>query len=269
MNTHGTNRSVPTAQQIKQLGILLGFIFEVVTRIVTRFFFGLSPDEAKALMQNKGALSKKLKVALTEVFVADADPYVAQREYWENFYQKYLGLTADFNLVPIPERPTDGEWRLIFILKGLMMNPTAEALRELLVTYDHEWMLGRYADDLDATIPHNIRTSVESYAIWVRVGRESDEEFRGQSTRQADPDQLIGETFLEHLVHRMVYLVETRQHLDQEGITLCSGSRGADADVPCARWYSGFRQVDVNWINLDSSFQKVGVRRVVSLPKAP
>ncbi len=268
MNTHGTNRSVPTAQQIKQLGILLGFIFEVVTRIVTRFFFGLSPDEVKALMQNKGVLSKKLKEALTPVFVTDADPYAAQREYWENFYQKYLGLTADFDLVPIPEKPTDGEWRLIFILKGLMMNHTAEALRKLLVAYDPEWKLWQYADDLDAAITRNIRTSMESYAIWVRVGQESDEEFRGQTTRQADPDQLIGETLLEHLVHRIVYLVETRQHLDHTGITLCSGSRFADGHVPCAGWYPGGRQVGVGWDYLDGSFQVGGVRRVVSLPKA-
>lgn len=268
MNTYGTDRSVPTAQQIKQLGIFLGFILEVVTRIVTRFFFGLSSAEAKALMQNKGVLSKKLKEALAPVFVMDADPYAEQRTYWETFYQKYLGLTADFDLVPIPERPALGEWRLVFIMKGLSMNWVAGSFRKLLIAYDPEWTLWQYVDDLDAAITRNIRTSAESYAIWVRDEQESDEEFRGRPTSQVDPDQLIGVTVLERLVHGMVHFAETKQHLDLNGITLCSGSRGTDGGVPRVLCYPDDHQVRVHWYYLDLSNQSGGVRRAVSLPKA-
>lgn len=261
MNTHGTNRTIPS---IKQLRDFLGFVVAVITEIAAEFFCQLSSDEAKALLSNKAALGKRIKTALAPVFVIDADLYAEQRMYWETFYQKYFGLISDFSLVPIPEKPTDGEWRLVFILKWLTMNQTAEALRRLLVAHDSAWKLWQYSDDLDKTVTHDIRTSAESYAIWVRAGQESDEEFHGQTTRQADPGQLIGVTLLEHLVHRMMYFVETRQHLDYKGFTLCSGSRDLDGDVPDALWNPGGRKVDVDWSDLDYSNRSGGVRRAVA-----
>lgn len=264
MNAHGTDRNTPS---IKQLKDLLGFVVAIVTEIVTEFFFRLSFDEAKALLQSKGSIAKKLKMALSEVFVTDADEYAAQRAYWENFYQTHFGLVADFAEVSIPEKPVDGKWRLIFIPQGLTMNAAFEAYGKILVTHDTSWSMWKYANDLDAAITRNIRTSSVSHAIWVRDEQESDEEFRGRSTEQVDPDQLIGVTVLERLVHGMVHFMETKQHLDFNGITLCSGSRRADGGVPCVRWGPDSRQVKVNWCNRGDALQCGGVRRAVSLPK--
>lgn len=261
MNVHGTDRSLPSIRQLKDF---LGFVVAIITEIATEFFFRLSPDEAKALLQNKAALGKKLKATLSEVFVMDADPYAEQRTYWETFYQKYFGFAADFSLVPIPEKPVDGEWRLIVILKGLTMNQAAEAYGKLLIAHDPEWKLWQYADDLDKAITRNIRTSAESYAIWVRVGQESDEEFRGQTTRQADPDMLIGVTLLERLIHGMVRFVETKQHLDYNGFTLCSGSRDSVGNVPRVHWNPDYRWVLVYWYDPDNSNRDGGVRRAVA-----
>lgn len=261
MTTHGTDR-VPS---IKQFKAFLGFVVAVVTEIAMQFFFRLSPDEAKALLQNKATLEKKIKSALAPVFGSCViDEYAEQRAYWENFYRKHFGMDADFGAVNIPEKPSDGRWRLIFIPKGLTMNQAAEAYRKILVMHDASWSLWRYTDDLDAAIPNNIRTSVQSYAVWVRGEQESDHEFRGQSTREADPDQLIGVTVLERLVHGAVHFVETKQHLDHVGVTLCSGSRGTDGNVPNVHWSPGSRTVDVYWRGLDDSSRNGGVRRAVS-----
>jgi len=267
MNTHRTDRSIPTAQQATQLGLLLGFVISIVTEIVTKFFFTLSFDEAKASLQNKGALSKKIKKALSEVFVMVADGYAAQRTYWEGIYLAHFGTEADFSDVVIPEKPQFGKWRLIFILKGLTMNHAAAMYRKILVSHNPQWKLWQYADDLDVAIVRNIRTSVESYALWVRDEQEADEEFRGQTTRQADPDQLIGVTVLERLVHGAVHFIETKQHLDEKGVTFCSGSRVADGSVPGVLWCPGDRKVGVYWYFLGFSHPVVGVRRAVSLPK--
>lgn len=267
MNTHRTDRSVPTDQQIKQLGILLTFVLDIVTRIVMRYFFALNSDEVKATLQSKGALSQKIKKALSEVFVIAADGYAAQRTYWEGMYLTHFGTEADFSEVVIPEKPQFGKWRLIFILKGLTMNHAAALYRKILVAHDPQWKLWQYADDLDVAIVRNIRTSAESYAIWVRDEQEADEEFRGQTTCQVDPDQLIGITVLERLVFGIVHLIETKQHLDVKGITLCSGSRYADGRVPCVGWFPGIRWVDVGWYDLGGSSPDGGVRRAVSLPK--
>ncbi|MDO8565988.1 MAG: hypothetical protein Q7S04_02250 [Candidatus Moranbacteria bacterium] len=255
-------------QQVKQLGILLGFILEIVTRIVTRYFFALNSDEAKATLQNKGALSKKIKVALAPVFMMAVDEYAAQRTYWEGIYLTHYGMAADFGEVTVPEKPTVGKWRLIFILKGLTMNHAAAMYRKILAAIDPPWQLVQYIDDLDAQIPYNIRTSAESYALWVRDGQEADEEFRAQTTSQADPNQLIGVTPLERLVHGAAHFVETKQHLDEKGITICSGSRNADGCVPCVCSYPDSREVCVFWYNLGYSFSAGGVRRTVALPQA-
>ena len=263
MNTHGTDRKAPS---IRQLRDLLGFVVGIVTEIIMEFFFRLSFDEAKALLQSKGAIAKKLKMALSEVFVMDADEYAAQREYWENFYQTYLGFAADFESVAIPEKPVDGKWRLIFIPQGLSMNVAFEAYGKILIAHDSQWSMWKYTDDLDTAITHNIRTSATSYVIWVRDEQESDEEFRGRSTKQADPDQLIGVTVLERLVHGAVHFMETKQHLDFNGITLCSGSRNALGHVPDVYSKLGNRRVNVFWCNLDFANQNGGVRRAVSLP---
>lgn len=269
MNTHRTDRSVPTAQQVKQLGILLAFVLEIVTRIVTRYFFTLSPDEVEALLQSKGMLFKKIKEALAPVFAMAADGYAVQRAYWEGIYITHFGMEADFSEVVIPKKPSVGKWRLIFILKGLTMNHATAMHRKILVAHDPQWKLWQYADDLDAAITRNIRTSAESYAIWVHDEQEADEEFCGESILQADPNQSIsiGVTVLERLVFGAVHFIGTKQHLDVKGVTLCSGSRDADGYVPYVYWDLDNREVHVDWCGLDYSHSGVGVRRAVPLPK--
>jgi hypothetical protein len=261
MNAHGTDRTAPS---IKQLKDFLGFVVAIITEIATEFFFRLSADEAKALLQNKATIGKNLKIALSGVFVLDADPYAEQRTYWEAFYERCFEIGADFSAVVIPKKPKDGKWRLIFIRKGLKMNWVVRVFRELLVAYDPEWELWTHVDDLDKAIIRNMRTSAESYAIWVRDGQESDEEFRGQSIREADPDQWIGVTLLERLIHGMVHFVETKQHLDYKGFTLCSGSRDSGGSVPFMCWNPDYRKMNVNRIDLNHPCQPGGVRRAVA-----
>lgn len=266
MKNHGTDRLIPTTQQVKQLGILLGCVVAVVTEVVTRVFFSLSSDERKALLQSKEMLATKVKKGLSKVFPAAADKYAAQRVYWEGIYSTHFGMEANFSEVVIPEKPSVGKWRLLFILKGLTMNHAAAMYRKILVTHDPKWRLWQYADDLDAAITRNTRTSAESYALWVRDEQEADEEFRGQSTRRVDPDQLIGVTVPERLVHGTVHFVETKQHLDKKGVTLCSGSRDVGGDVPGVYWGPGYCGVGVRWYDLGGSHPDDGVRRAVVLP---
>ncbi|MEK9151016.1 MAG: hypothetical protein AAB547_00100 [Patescibacteria group bacterium] len=212
-------------------------------------------------------LATKVKNGLSKVFVVTADRYAARRAYWEGIYLTHFGMEADFSEVLIPEKPSVGKRRLIFIFKGLTMNHSAAMYRNILVAHDPRWKLWQYADDLDAVITRNIRTSAESYALWVRDEQEADEEFLGQSVRQADPDQLIGVTVLERLVHGAVHFIETKQHLDVKGITLCSGSRDADGYVPGVYWHPADRRVGVSWYDLGASHPDGGVRRAVALPK--
>jgi len=242
MNAHGTDRPVPTAQQIKQLGILLAYAIEIVTRVVTRYFFTLSFDEIKVLLQNKDALSKKIKVALAPVFVLTTDEYAAQRAYWESIYSKHYGMDADFSEVAVPRKPSNGKWRLIFIIKDLTMNRAAAMYRKILVDHDPECELQQTAADLDTHIPRNIRTSAESYATWVRDEPEADSGPIGQIAS----DQLVGISLLERLVYNTVHFIETKRHPDNSSMR-CPGSQTAKGCVPSVGWFLGGRKVSISW----------------------
>ncbi len=263
MNTHGTGRSVPPAKQ------LASFIVSVVTKIVTRFSLvsrARLAGEARALLRSKsrGQIDERINQISTPLFVVVTDQYAAQRTYWEGIY---YDLDVDLSAVPVPLKPAEGEWRLLFIPQGFTIHRAIFAYQMVVSAHNPAWTVSQYTGNLDVAVIQNTRTTRETYAAWVRDEQESDQEFCGQTTCQADPDQLLGITLLERLIHGMVHFDETKRHLDEKGITLCTGSRIVKGSVPCVRWLSANHQVYVYWCFSDSSFSDGGVRRAVALPQ--
>ena len=259
METRGTDQAQTLGNE--QLALLVGNAVTAVVSIATPYFLGLSADEAKAILSSGG--HKKQMVVLLAPLFANADPHAAQRAYWEKVYALHFGVETDFSGAVIPTKPTDGKWRLIGIAKGLSMNHAAAMYEKILVAHDSQGSVWKYSEDLDAVVTKNARTSGESYFIWVQGGLEPDAAYLGKSTRDADPDGLIGETLLERLVHGSVRLVETKQHLDEKGITLCSGSRGSGGGVPYVDWYSADRKVFVGWYDVGDADPGDGLRQAV------
>lgn len=259
METRGTDQAQTLGNE--QLALLVGNVVTAVVSIATPYFLGLSADEAKAILSSGG--HKKQMVVLLAPLFANADPHAAQRAYWEKVYALHFGVETDFSGAVIPTKPTDGKWRLIGIAKGLSMNHAAAMYAKILRAHNSRWNLWKYNDDLDHTVTKNARTSGESYFIWVQGGLDPDAAYLGKSTRDADPDGLIGETLLERLVHGAVRLVETKQHLDEKGITRCSGSRDSDGDVPYVCWDSGSRGVRVGWCVIGRASPGRGLRQAV------
>lgn len=264
MNLHRPAESRATQKQLTEL---LHPIRALVTGMITEFFLTLSYSEAKTLLRNKVVLLENIHTVLSGMLVVTADAYTKERAYWENIYAKHFGLDADFSGVPVPEKPAIGVWRLLFILEGLTLNHTLLIYRKILTAYHPPWRLVQYTEDLDKAIRCNTRTGDVSYIVWVRDEPKADEEFFGLSARQTDQDGCIGETLLERLVHGTVYFIETREHLDSEGITLCSGSRSADGRIPGVRWDFRARKVDIDLYDLEYSVSGGGVRQAVTLSK--
>ena len=211
----------------------------------------LSEDEAQRVNDTPG-LSE-----LIENFVESnrhADKFKPLRLEWQKFYKKLFKLRADFSGVRIPEKPTQGSWRLIFIPAGLTLNVTLAAMRA-------KFQVWVYTEDLDAVVTTNTRTSAQSYAIWVRDGVEPDTDFLGKSTRQADMDGKIGMTLLERMVFEVKFFVETGEHLDYKGVTLCTGSRDSGGDVPHLYFDPSFGKVRVDWYRVDGSNPTNGLRQ--------
>jgi hypothetical protein len=228
---------------LKQLLALASLIASVLEEIFTS-------NQAQYWIQNKG----KLRMKLREVFEITADAYTEIREEWQKFYQSELGIEVDLSAVQVPEKPAEGNYRLLFIAKGLTPNKVYDSWK-----FPKKW---RYNDDLDKAVPTNKRTTTESYAIWVLAGDEPDAEFLGKSTKTADPSMEIGMTLLERMIFESKYFLETGKHLDVKGVTFCSGSRNSGGDVP--RVYLGtLGGVCVDWYGLGNSDSKGGIRRAV------
>lgn len=231
--------------RIRQLAGLAGFIAGVLA--------DLPEEKTRYWLGNKTYLKHKLQ----EVFQITTDLYADVRGEWERFYLDHFGITIDFSGIEIPEQPTSGVWRLIFIPQGLTLNATILAMRK----HFNVWV---YTEDLDGSVTIHTRTSATSYAVWVRIGDEPDNEYLGKPTRTADMEGKMGITLLERLVFGLKHFTETGKHLDVKGITLCTGSRNAGGDVPGACWDAGNGGVDVRPYYVVYASVEHGLRQAVS-----
>ncbi len=243
--TPGTDPKSP--KFFTKLGILVGFIAEVVTAIFMKM--------TEAELQHCIAKKETIRTGLLAMFKMK-DPFVEEKEQWRKFYQKHFSLELNFAELIVPDKPAEGNWRLLIIAQGLTMNQVYDSMSKAFKCW-------RYNDDLDAKVPKNARDTKTVYAIWVRDGVEPDEKYLGKSTNQADPNMTIGVTLLERMIHEIVYFDETGNHLDIKGVTFCTGSRHSVGIVPCVDWDDG--RVRVHWCDLDGSDSDCGLREAVSL----
>jgi hypothetical protein len=232
---------------VRQILDLAAFVASVLAR--------LSFEQVKFLLGNKDTVLRK---KLQEVFEIAGERCVDVYEEWQDFYRQHFNMIVDFSGVQIPEKPTEGSWRLLFIPVGLSMHTTLAVMRT-------KFKVWTYIEDLDASVTKNTRTSATSYAIWVRDGVEPDEKYLGKSTREADMDGNIGVTLLERLVFEVKFFVETGNHLDIKGVTFCTGSRNSDGNVPYVYFDPSTGEVCVSWCRVDDAGGAYGLRQAVSL----
>ncbi len=237
--------SISVAKTIMDLANFIAFFLASI----------LSMERLVYWQGHKSEVKAKLRKALKEAFADLTDEFTEVRHDWEAYYLKAFKWTLDFSEVIIPQKP-EGDWRLIFVAKGLTCDKVYTAW-----TFP-KW---KYTGDesIDVVVPTNVRTASEHYAVWVSFGVEPDVEFLGKLTTQVDPDMKIGMTLLERMVLEGKYFDETGQHLDVVGATFCSGSRFVGGVVPRVRLLH-VGGVGVFWGHVSRSDPYDGVRRAVS-----
>lgn len=230
-----------------------------VTEVILPYLNSLSTKEVNALLQHADIVENSIKSRLAPLFVISRDARRTHCVYWEKFYRECCNMRVDLSSVRIPKKPHSGRWRLIIIAQGITIN-------QIVLCYQK--MIGRclrkYAKDLDCVVTKNARTSIESYALWVSDESAPDIDYFGRSALDVDPDGAIGITLLERLVYGVVYFSETKKHLDQEGWTLCTGSRNFDDYVPCVYWNLAMQEVCVCLCRADVVLLCSRLRRTVS-----
>ena len=181
---------------------------------------------------------------------------------WPKTYQK-LGMEAEYaeaikKLAFSPENPN--LW-VVPMVQGITCNRVVEAFRR------EEVQVYTCANDLDATMKHHDRDAKNGrYIIGFLRAVEADEENKNKSANTLASMNHKGITLPERLVLGFGYYVATNEHLDMTNITLCSGSRHSDGNVPRVYWRSAFRSVCVGWCNPDRCIGSIRSRSVISLP---
>ena len=249
----------------KQMGQVLATVVKLFTNITAVFKkIAVGPEILEWLVEDGKEFFESKLTELGQEFLktinAKNPDRVKMIGWWEAFYKKHFGINVSLSGIQIPDRPAVGKWRLLILVPGLTNNCVYDVLQKHFTCW-------RYTEDLDAGVPVNERdpSKIGAYAIWVRDVIEADDCHKNKSANMvaAERPVLKTETLLERMIHELVYFLETDGHLDTSNWTLCSGSRGAGGDVPCACWYGGKFQID--WFYAGYWNDGLRPREVISL----
>lgn len=179
---------------------------------------------------------------------------------WLRIYRK-LGMEAEFRTA-LPNLnqvvANDNLW-WVPVITGLTSNKIVACLRRLGVTVD------LYTNDLDTGVPTNDRDPARgSYTVCFHRTIEADPEHHNKSAQMLTEAGVQGITLLECLLLELAFFLQTGDHLDKENVTLCSGSRFSDGDVPSVDWDRDDRQLAVSWYDADDQHPSLRTRSVVS-----
>jgi hypothetical protein len=153
-------------------------------------------------------------------------------DYWMGLWQKKLGIkNPDFtSITPFFERPG---YRPLMIPKHDLV--TEQRLYDSCRERFECW---KYTDNsLDKVVVMNGRDPRKgSYVAWFRDRIEADEELSNLSAVELKKSKISGITLLEREVMEYDHFNRTNSHLDNNNMTLCSGSLYKCGDVPRVRW---------------------------------
>lgn len=241
-------RVLPTLEQLAEL---LGIVIAIVVKIFKR----MDRPSVQYWIGHEKELAAVFKNALLPKDLKFVDEKVAD---WVKFYHEVFGLDLDPIAIELPDE-RDGFGWIVLVAKGLTRNAVfALCLKRF------EGKAWRYYDDLDKKVAKNDRQPTESYVVRVRDGVEADDCHKNKSANATAEAGIKGVTNLERMLLELWYHWKTNGHLDQESLTICSGSRYADGSVPSAHWSGGgFFVSNVNPGSADVNWR---VRETVSLP---
>lgn len=161
----------------------------------------------------------------------------AQLARWAVLYREVFGVELDCRSIKIPAR-RPGFDRLIVVAKGMTPGVIFAAMDKLFGAWD-------YYDDFDSNIVSIRNAKNGSYAVWCRDRQEADEENRNKPANSFKQEECL--TDEERKLFGVAYFRETGKHLDVKYYTICGGSRDRQCNVPCVRWDSLNRTVNVCW----------------------
>ena len=176
---------------------------------------------------------------------------------WQEFYRGLFGLEIDLSGLSVPGRKK-GFDRLIVVAQGMTPQRLYDKCAEFFPCW--KWV----NQNLDECVQSERTAKDGTYAVWFRDVVEADEDLKNLSANDLKTKGIPGITLEERLLYELKYFKETGGHLDIENITLCSGSRCSDGDVPEVGWVPVGRRLSVVWCHPVDSDPGRRSRRAVS-----
>ncbi len=129
------------------------------------------------------------------------------------------------------------EWQVV-MLKGLTYHLVAKLHRRVKVGLD-------LRDDLNEIEEQRDPNRDGSYMVLFKAAQEADPENANQSANDRQNKNCQDITVLERLFMGLIFFLVSGRHLDEQNITLCSGSRYPAGSVLLVRQSPGGREVCV------------------------
>ncbi|MFH1867160.1 MAG: hypothetical protein ABIJ81_03730 [Patescibacteria group bacterium] len=226
---------------------------DVVATLCQAIPKGMTSSDAQSISGKKGKFIADIRQVFAKYSTASVLASVLLE--WQDLWKEF-GVSLDLSELVIPECQ-EGFDRLLVIPQGI----GAERVFQRCKSTFGAW---KYTDcGLDEVVPTNDRTNIKTYEVWIRDRVEADKELKNMSANTLAQAKILGVTLLERLVYEWKYFKESGKHLDIQKITLCSGSRDADGNVPCVYWLGG--KLRVHWAPPGYQFDSLRSRAAVSL----
>src|SRR3989344_3018910 len=165
-----------------------------------------------------------------------------QMQEWKDFYLKSWDIDVVIGELLIPKNKKEGFDQLIIMLRGLTLPKIVSKMREHMEV--RLWENEDWLDEIDS----DREIYKQDYAVRIRGEKEADKEFASKSAIDLGQEKICGITLPEQLIYTLFYWWKFQDHLDMEGVTLCSGSRHLDMrKVPWVLWDCNRKRLVVFW----------------------
>lgn len=217
---------------------------------------GISFNDARSIIGNKGPLVSDIRSTIKKYIPSALS--ARQLTEWSKLYHDHFGIELDTKTISIPAHQK-GFDRLIVVAQGITIQQAYDVCNTL---FPCRKSINK---SLDEAVSSNDRNSLNnSYAIWTRDRIEADEELKNISANNLKSRNISTLTLLERILFELKYFLETRNHLDINNTTLCTGSRSSDGSVPYACWARSKFHVGVSWCGPGRSDSGLRAREAVS-----
>lgn len=223
------------------------------------------------LKLKKGVLTPKQ----LEMFLKKQNPFAAQNailDYsqiiseWKKFYKEIFNLETDFSrtkVLNIPEAD-DSEFPWFICVPEAKVLSNEQAFSGGKPQFN-VWKYTNKPFDKVLDLSFGRDALKNPYIVRCRANYEADEDLKNLSANKIAEMKTDTLTLKERLLlGRFVYWKENKL-LDRETITLCSGSRILDGNVPKADWYDSDGGLQVDWYYLGGAHDLLRSRAAVSI----